>query len=89
MLNWLKNGVDEKQKYYIFAASAFNFNLVSELLHIGVSDVLTKLVSLDKLDKIKRKYLNVQNEFSFHFKQINLKTILVMYTYPKTIIWQG
>ena len=41
---------------------------VSELLQIGVSDVLTKLVSLDKLDKIKRKYLNIQNEFSFHFK---------------------
>lgn len=89
MLNWLKKEWMKNKNIIIFAASAFNFNLVSELLQIGVSDVLTKLVSLDKQDKIKRKYLNIQNEFSFHFKQIYLKTILVMYTYPKTIIWQG
>jgi DNA-binding response OmpR family regulator len=57
ILNELKRLGMENKNIIIFTASVFKPSQVSEFLQIGVREVLTKPISLDKLDYIKNKYL--------------------------------
>src|SRR5690349_6986441 len=57
ILSELKRLGIENKNIIIFTASVFIPHQISEFLQIGVREVLTKPVSLDKLDYIKNKYL--------------------------------
>ncbi|TVP41241.1 response regulator [Candidatus Nitrosocosmicus arcticus] len=57
ILNELKRERIENQNIIIFTASVFNSEQINEFLEIGVKEVLTKPISLDKLEYIKQKYL--------------------------------
>jgi len=57
ILNELKRQRIENQNIIIFTASVFKSEQINEFLEIGVKEVLTKPISLDKLEYIKQKYL--------------------------------
>ena len=57
ILNELKRQRIENQNIIIFTASVFKSEQINEFLDIGVKEVLTKPISLDKLEYIKQKYL--------------------------------
>ncbi len=57
ILNELKRQRIENQKIIIFTASVFESEQIDDFLEIGVKEVLTKPISLDKLEYIKQKYL--------------------------------
>lgn len=57
ILNELKRLGMENKNIIIFTASVFKPNQISEFLQIGVREVLTKPISLNKLEYIKNKYL--------------------------------
>lgn len=57
ILNELKRQRIENQNIIIFTASVFTPEQINDFLEIGVKEVLTKPISLDKLEYIKQKYL--------------------------------
>jgi DNA-binding response OmpR family regulator len=57
ILNELKRQRIENQNIIIFTASVFKSEQINDFLEIGVKEVLTKPISLDKLEYIKQKYL--------------------------------
>ncbi len=57
ILNELKRQGIENQNIIIFTASIFKSEQIDDYLEIGVKEVLTKPISLDKLEYIKQKYL--------------------------------
>ena len=57
ILNELKRQRFKNQKIIIFTASVFKSEQIDDFLEIGVKEVLTKPISLDKLEYIKQKYL--------------------------------
>lgn len=60
ILNELKRQRIENQNIIIFTASVFKSEQINDFLEIGVKEVLTKPISLDKLEYIKQKYLKKQ-----------------------------
>ena len=60
ILNELKRQRIENQNIIIFTASVFKSEQINDFLKIGVKEVLTKPISLDKLEYIKQKYLKKQ-----------------------------
>ena len=57
ILNELKRQRIENQNIIIFKVSVFKLEQIDDFLEIGVKEVLTKPISLDKLEYIKQKYL--------------------------------
>jgi DNA-binding response OmpR family regulator len=53
----LKRQQKENLNIVIFTASVFKPEQINEFLEIGVREVFTKPISLDKLEYIKQKYL--------------------------------
>jgi DNA-binding response OmpR family regulator len=57
ILHELKRQKIEKKNIIIFTASVFKSELINEFLEVGVKEVLSKPISIEKMDQIRLKYL--------------------------------
>jgi len=57
ILNELKRQKIEHKNIIIFTASVFKSELINEYHEVGVKEVLSKPISIEKMDQIRIKYL--------------------------------
>jgi DNA-binding response OmpR family regulator len=57
ILNELKRQKIEHKNIIIFTASVFKSELINEFHEVGVKEVLSKPISIEKMDQIRIKYL--------------------------------
>ena len=57
ILHELKRQKIENKNIIIFTASVFKPELINEFLQVGVKEVLSKPISIEKMDQIRLKYL--------------------------------
>lgn len=57
ILNELKMQKIENKNIIIFTASVFKSELIKEFLDVGVKEVLSKPISIEKMEQLRIKYL--------------------------------
>ncbi|HKR74067.1 MAG TPA: response regulator [Candidatus Nitrosocosmicus sp.] len=57
ILHELKRQKIENKNIIIFTASVFKSEVINEFLEVGVKEVLSKPISIEKMDQIRLKYL--------------------------------